>query len=43
LDQQGIDTVPVAESTDINKLRETVQRFREMNEQSSANLKLQDL
>jgi membrane protein len=43
LDQQGIDTVPVAESTDINKLRETVQRFREINEQSPANLKLQDI
>jgi membrane protein len=43
LDQQGIATVPVAESIDINKLRETVQRFREMNEQSPVNLKLQDL
>ena len=43
LDQQGITTVPVAESTSTDKLRETVQRFREMIEQSSANLRLQDL
>ena len=43
LDQQGIATVPVAESLHISKLRETVKRFSEMNEQSPANLKLQDL
>jgi membrane protein len=43
LDQQGIATVPVAESTSTDKLRETLQRFREMIEQSSANLRLQDL
>ena len=43
LDQQGIATVPLAESADLQKLRETIKRFREMNEQSSANLKLQDL
>jgi membrane protein len=43
LDYQGMTTVPVAESIPINKLRETIKRFHEMNEQSSANLKLQDL
>ncbi len=43
LDQHGVTTVPVAESTDFNKLRETVQRFREMIEQSPENLKLQDV
>lgn len=43
LDHQGIATVPIAESGPINKLQETVQRFREMIEQSSANLRLQDL
>jgi membrane protein len=43
LDQQGIDTVPIAESINLNKVRETVRRFREMNEQSPVNLKLQDL
>jgi membrane protein len=43
LDQQGAATVPVAESAVTDKLRETIQRFREMNEQSAANLKLQDL
>jgi membrane protein len=43
LDQQGIATVPVTESIHVNKLREAVKRFAEMNEQSPANLKLQDL
>ena len=43
LDQQGAATVPVMESTGTDKLRETIKRFREMNEQSAANLKLQDL
>jgi membrane protein len=43
LDQQGIDTVPIAESVSLNKLKETVRRFRDMNEQSSANLKLREL
>jgi membrane protein len=43
LDQQGITTVPVAESTSIDKLRETVQQFRNMIEQSPTNLRLQDL
>jgi membrane protein len=43
LDHQGIATVPIAESGPINKIRETVQRLREMIEQSPANLRLQDL
>jgi membrane protein len=43
LDQQGTATVPLAESSCADKLRETVNRFREMVEQSPANLKLQDL
>jgi membrane protein len=43
LDQQGIATVPVAESPSTDKLRETVRRFREMVEQSPVNLKLEDL
>ena len=43
LDHQGITSVPMADSTEINKLRETVKRFSEMIEQSPANLKLQDL
>lgn len=43
LDQQGVTTVPIAESADVQKARETIKRFREMNEQSSANLRLQDL
>jgi membrane protein len=43
LDRQGVATVPIAESADVQKVRETIKRFREMNEQSSANLRLQDL
>ena len=43
LDEQGIDTVPIAESAKLDKLRETVRQFRDMNEQSPANLKLQEL
>ena len=43
LDQRGIDSIPIAESSDLNKVRETLRRLREMNEQSPANLKLQDL
>ncbi|MGH7928273.1 MAG: YihY/virulence factor BrkB family protein, partial [Candidatus Binatia bacterium] len=43
LDQQGIDTVPIADSMNLNRLREAVKRFRDMNAQSPANLKLQEL
>jgi membrane protein len=43
LDRQGVTSVPMADSTEITKLRETVKRFSEMIEQSPGNLKLQDL
>jgi len=43
LDQQGITAIPVAESAPLGKLRERLDRFHEMNEQSPDNLKLQDL
>jgi len=43
LDRQGAATMPVAESPATEKLRQAVDRFRELNEQSPANLKLQDL
>jgi membrane protein len=43
LDTQGLGAVPIAESPDVEKLRETLKRFQEMNEQSSANLQLRDL
>ena len=43
LDQQGVDTVPIAESANLAKLKETLKRFRDMNEQSPANLKLQEI
>ena len=43
LDQQGIDALPVAESTGLNRLRETLKRFHEMSEQSPVNVRLRDL
>ncbi len=43
LDQQGVATVPIVETADVQNLRETLKRYREIIEQSSANLRLQDL
>ena len=43
LDQQGVATVPIVETADVQNLRETLKRYREIVEQSSANLQLQDL
>ena len=43
LDQQGINALPVAESTDLDRLRETLKRFHDMSEQSPVNVKLRDL
>jgi membrane protein len=43
LDQQGVAAVPMADSPEVQKLGQTLKSFREMNEQSPANLKLQDL
>ena len=43
LDSRGLGTVPMAESPEVEKLQEALKQFREMNEQSPANLKLQDL
>lgn len=43
LDQQGLARVPIADSAGVQKLQDTMKRFSETNEQSSANLKLQDL
>ena len=43
LDQQGVTTVPIVETADVQNLRETLKRYREIVEQSSANLRLQDL
>jgi len=43
LDQQGITTIPVAESAPLGKICERLDRFHEMNEQAPDNLKLQDL
>ena len=43
LDTQGLGAVPIAESRDVEKLRETLKRFQEITDQSSANLQLRDL
>lgn len=43
LDQQGVTTIPIVETGEIERLRETLKRYRQMNEQSSANIRLQDL
>jgi membrane protein len=43
LDQRGDDTIPIGDSISLTKLRETLRRFSEMNEQSSVNLKLEEL
>jgi membrane protein len=43
LEQRGIDAIPIEESISLTKLRETLQRFREMNQRSSVNLKLAEL
>ena len=43
LDQRGIDTITIGESTILNRLGESLRQFQEMNEQSSVNLKLREL
>lgn len=43
LDQRGIDSLPVAQSKDFNKLKETLVQLQALVEKSPANLKLKDL
>ncbi len=43
LDHQGIETIPIAESTDLNRVRETLRRLCEVERQSPANLELEKL
>jgi len=43
LDKRGLDTITIEESTALKKLRDGLERLREMNEQSPANLRLRDL
>jgi membrane protein len=43
LDHQGVAGLPIADSVELQKLRETLERFGEMQEQSPANLRLQEL
>jgi membrane protein len=43
LERQGLDAVPIAESKQLDRLRATLREFDAMNEESPANLKLQEL
>lgn len=43
LDQQGTDAIPIVESEHLDKLRDILRRFHEMNEKSPENLKIQEL
>jgi membrane protein len=43
LDQRGIDSIPIAESSDLSKIQETLRRLRELKQQSPANLELEEL
>ncbi|MGE5217237.1 MAG: YihY/virulence factor BrkB family protein [Chloroflexota bacterium] len=43
LDRQGADVVPIAESENLDRLRDIVKRFEETVEKSPADLKIQDL
>jgi membrane protein len=43
LDDQGVATVPISDSQDVEKLRGLLKRFRETNSASPANVRLQDL
>ena len=43
LDQQGVTAFPITDSPDVQKLQDTLRRYYEANEQSPANLRLQDL
>ncbi len=43
LDHRGIETVPIAESRDLNEIRETLRRLGEVKRQSPANLELEEL
>ena len=43
LDQQGIDSIPIAQSKDLDKLEASLVRFHEMLVKSPDNLKLKDI
>jgi membrane protein len=43
LDRRGLDAIPIAESDDLERLREIVRRFEDTIEKSPANVKVQDL
>ena len=43
LDQRGVDTLTIGESSVLTQLQESLKRLREINEKSPANLKLRDL
>ncbi|HEX6767781.1 MAG TPA: hypothetical protein VF208_00415, partial [Candidatus Binatia bacterium] len=43
LDRHGADTLPLADSPSLDKLREITRKFDEILETAPANLKIQDL
>jgi membrane protein len=43
LDRHGVDAVPIAETKNLDRLRDVVRRFNDTMEKSPANLKIQDL
>jgi len=43
LDQQGIDSIPIAQSKDLDKLKASLVRLHEMLVKSPDNLKLKDV
>ena len=43
LDERGIDTLPIVESQDMDKFRETIRRFHDMTANSPDNLKIKEL
>jgi membrane protein len=43
LDQQGTDSIPIVESKSLERIRDILRRFHEMNNKSPMNLKIQEL
>jgi hypothetical protein len=43
LDRRGLEAVPIADSKDVEKLREVLKSFAETNEKSAANLRLREI
>jgi hypothetical protein len=43
MDQRGVATVPIIDSPDVKTLRDAMEQFRQLTEQSPANVRLRDL